>query len=330
MVLVRPDEAQRRRRDRRDALAAAGTGAQRPAGRVRSRRDPPAVGARGTASTTGSIWAPRTRCARRPTRSRPVDPAGDRAATRRRWCCSSSGARSRPRWRSLGGQIVDGVGGSSGPLGVRAAGALDGELAYLLGPALSKRTLFTGGALDPRGAGGDDPAALWDTPAHAEGWSALLEAAAKTVRALTVSVRTPHEIVVSGRLARLPELVDGAGRVAGRHRPGDRARSRCRERGGARRRAAGGRARGRRKCAVGRRPAAARMPRDGTRPPARDRRRDDLARADRRERSAPNGSFSDIRPGGCHILADGPLSGLASECYGCRIRRFSFDGRRGM
>src|SRR5947208_17152301 len=29
------------------------------------------------------------------------------------------------------GQIVDGLGGASGPLGVRAAGALDGELAYL-------------------------------------------------------------------------------------------------------------------------------------------------------------------------------------------------------
>jgi predicted butyrate kinase (DUF1464 family) len=105
-----------------------------------------------------------------------------------------------------GGQIVDGVGGSSGPLGVRAAGALDGELAYLLGPSLRKGTLFTGGALDPRGAGGD-VAALWGSPAHAEGWSALLEAAAKAVRALTVSVRTPDEIVVSGRLARLPELV---------------------------------------------------------------------------------------------------------------------------
>jgi predicted butyrate kinase (DUF1464 family) len=105
-----------------------------------------------------------------------------------------------------GGQIVDGVGGSSGPLGVRAVGALDGELAYLLGPSLRKGTLFTGGALDPRGAG-LDLAASWHSPAHAEGWAALLEAAAKAVRSLTVSIPAPHEIVVSGRLARLPELV---------------------------------------------------------------------------------------------------------------------------
>lgn len=105
-----------------------------------------------------------------------------------------------------GGRIVDGVGGSSGPLGVRAAGALDGELAYLLGPSLRKGTLFTGGALDPRGAG-VDLAASWHSPAHAEGWAALLEAAAKAVRTLTVSVPAPREIVVSGRLARLPELV---------------------------------------------------------------------------------------------------------------------------
>jgi predicted butyrate kinase (DUF1464 family) len=105
-----------------------------------------------------------------------------------------------------GGQIVDGLGGSSGPLGVRAAGALDGELAYLLGPALRKSTLFTGGAFDPRAAGGD-VAALWASPAHAEGRTALLEAVAKAVRGLLVSVPAPLEVVVSGRLARVPELV---------------------------------------------------------------------------------------------------------------------------
>jgi predicted butyrate kinase (DUF1464 family) len=106
------------------------------------------------------------------------------------------------------GRIVDGRGGSSGPLGVRAAGALDGEVAYLLGPALRKQTLYSGGALDPAGALGiTDWSALWVSPAHAEGWTALIEAAVKAVRALLVSVPTPHEVVVSGRLARVPELV---------------------------------------------------------------------------------------------------------------------------
>jgi predicted butyrate kinase (DUF1464 family) len=105
------------------------------------------------------------------------------------------------------GQIVDGMGGSSGPLGMRAAGALDGELAYLLGPALGKNTLYSGGALDPAGELEiTDLETLWSAPEHAEGWTALLEAAAKAVRALVVSVPAPHEIVVSGRLARLPQL----------------------------------------------------------------------------------------------------------------------------
>src|SRR5581483_10896333 len=49
------------------------------------------------------------------------------------------------------GQIVDGMGGASGPLGARAAGALDGEVAYLLAPGLRKDTLYSGGALDPAG-----------------------------------------------------------------------------------------------------------------------------------------------------------------------------------
>lgn len=107
-----------------------------------------------------------------------------------------------------GGQIVDGLGGASGPLGAQAAGALDGEVAYLLGPALRKRTLFTGGALDPTGMlSAAELEALWGSPAHAEGWLALLEATTKAVRSLLVSVQAPREIVVSGRLARQPELV---------------------------------------------------------------------------------------------------------------------------
>ena len=52
-----------------------------------------------------------------------------------------------------GGRIVDGLGGSSGPIGARACGAMDAEVAYLIGAALSKRTVFSGGALEGRGGG---------------------------------------------------------------------------------------------------------------------------------------------------------------------------------
>ena len=139
-----------------------------------------------------------------------------------------------------GGQIVDGMGGSSGPLGVRAAGALDGELAYLLGQALRKDTLYSGGALDPDGTLDiKDLETLWASPAHAEGWSALLEAASKAVYALIVSVPAPHEIVVSGRMARLPRVDRCPRLVTERRRAGDSARSGARERRGAWWRAAG-------------------------------------------------------------------------------------------
>jgi predicted butyrate kinase (DUF1464 family) len=108
-----------------------------------------------------------------------------------------------------GGQIVDGMGGSSGPIGFRAAGALDGELAYLLGRELRKDALFTGGAVDPTGRlDTDDLDGLWRDPVLAEGWTALVESAAKAVRALVVSVPAPREIVVSGRLARLGGLLE--------------------------------------------------------------------------------------------------------------------------
>jgi predicted butyrate kinase (DUF1464 family) len=102
-----------------------------------------------------------------------------------------------------GGRIVDGFGGSAGPIGARACGALDAEAAYLLGAALSKRTVFSGGALDPHGEIdlSQGLEALWRDPRHREGWLALEEGAAKAALALTVSAPAPREILVAGRLA---------------------------------------------------------------------------------------------------------------------------------
>jgi predicted butyrate kinase (DUF1464 family) len=112
-----------------------------------------------------------------------------------------------------GGCIVDGLGGSAGPIGARACGGLDAEVAYLLGDALSKRTVFSGGALDPRGeldlsAGLE---ALRRDPRHRDGWLALEEGAAKAALALTVSAPAPREILVSGRLAHAPGVLDALG-----------------------------------------------------------------------------------------------------------------------
>jgi predicted butyrate kinase (DUF1464 family) len=88
-----------------------------------------------------------------------------------------------------GGRIVDGLGGSSGPIGARACGAMDAEVAYLIGPALSKRTVFSGG----------DP----------EAGPALEEGAAKAALALTASVPEPREVLLTGRNA--PRLLEALG-----------------------------------------------------------------------------------------------------------------------
>jgi predicted butyrate kinase (DUF1464 family) len=119
-----------------------------------------------------------------------------------------------------GGRIVDGLGGSAGPIGARACGALDAEAAYLIGGALSKRTVFSGGALDPDGSrdlGAPGALArLREDPRAREGWTALEEGAAKAVLALTASVPAPREVLVSGRLAAVPGVLEALGaRLAG-------------------------------------------------------------------------------------------------------------------
>src|SRR5919112_286462 len=112
-----------------------------------------------------------------------------------------------------GGRIVDGLGGSAGPIGARACGALDAEAAYLLGPALSKRTVFSGGALDPQGERDLSTGlnTLRSDPQHRDGWLALEEGAAKAALALTVSAPAPREIIVVGRLAHAPGVLDALG-----------------------------------------------------------------------------------------------------------------------
>jgi predicted butyrate kinase (DUF1464 family) len=117
-----------------------------------------------------------------------------------------------------GGRIVDGLGGSAGPIGARACGALDAEAAYLLGAALSKRTVFSGGALDPQGELdlSEGLEALRRDPRHREGWLALEEGAAKAALALTVSAPDPREILVAGRMAQAPGMIEALGaRLAG-------------------------------------------------------------------------------------------------------------------
>jgi len=112
-----------------------------------------------------------------------------------------------------GGRIVDGLGGSAGPIGARACGALDAEAAYLLGAALSKRTVFSGGALDPQGELdlSEGLEALRRDPRHREGWLALEEGAAKAALALTISAPAPREILVAGRLAQVPGMLEALG-----------------------------------------------------------------------------------------------------------------------
>jgi predicted butyrate kinase (DUF1464 family) len=115
-----------------------------------------------------------------------------------------------------GGRIVDGIGGTSGPLGLRAAGALDGEVAYLASP-FSKQALFGGGVASLAGAPDFDLRREPASAAERMAADAYIESAVKAVMALTASFadtrdsrqsggstgRTPSRtVLLSGRLAR--------------------------------------------------------------------------------------------------------------------------------
>src|SRR5437899_4382778 len=121
-----------------------------------------------------------------------------------------------------GGRIVDGVGGTSGPLGFRAAGALDGEVAYLAG-AVPKQLLFGGGAAAI--AGWDEDAASPERLAHPAtareqlARDAFVEGAAKTAIALAASLPSPKEFVLSGRLAQVEPVREAIRQRLGGYAP---------------------------------------------------------------------------------------------------------------
>lgn len=108
------------------------------------------------------------------------------------------------------GQVVDGLGGSSGPPGFYALGALDGELAYLLGK-FSKNVLFSGGVAYLAGQPElplAQAAALAEVdPVVRQAWEALFEGIVKSVAAELTVVPQAGEILLSGRLCRYPELL---------------------------------------------------------------------------------------------------------------------------
>jgi predicted butyrate kinase (DUF1464 family) len=111
------------------------------------------------------------------------------------------------------GQIVDGIGGTSGPIGARAAGALDGEVAFLA-DHVTKQLLFNGGAATV--AGTMEEVVAPSTPRGRLAWATYLESAVKAVAALAVSVPCPHEVVLSGRMARVDRVWEEVARhVAG-------------------------------------------------------------------------------------------------------------------
>lgn len=115
------------------------------------------------------------------------------------------------------GAVVDGAGGTSGAMGYSAAGALDGEVAYLM-RGFAKCSLASGGVAWVAGA----PDAAPDALAAASGdrlvslaWEAFLEDVVKRVAAEMTVLDAPREVLLSGRLSRVPWVEEQvSGRLA--------------------------------------------------------------------------------------------------------------------
>lgn len=97
-----------------------------------------------------------------------------------------------------GGRIVDGIGGSGGSIGWRAAGALDAEVAFLAGET-TKAMVFRGGV---ETVTADDPSLA------TVALEAYVDGIARAARQLRHAAPAADEIVLSGRMASDPAVRD--------------------------------------------------------------------------------------------------------------------------
>lgn len=116
------------------------------------------------------------------------------------------------------GQVVDGVGGTSGAPGFLGMGALDAELAYALAaamPTFSRRIIFDGGTARLGGIDVNEPPSevMRVATAKEDLLVALAFHASKDIAALLPACPRPLEVFVSGRLGRVPEFVVELGRL---------------------------------------------------------------------------------------------------------------------
>ncbi len=108
------------------------------------------------------------------------------------------------------GQIIDGIGGTTGNIGFLSLGAMDGELAYLLNK-IDKKTLRQGGAAYVAGDEKVTPEELVmgiQNERYFLAWEAFVEGLEKGIAQIRVSVKDPKEIVLSGRLCRTKKIYD--------------------------------------------------------------------------------------------------------------------------
>ncbi len=100
------------------------------------------------------------------------------------------------------GKVVDGLGGTSGFAGFLSPGAIDAELAIRIGEQ-PQEVVFTGGAISQNGQmSGEELEVIIKKKGV---WETIIESAVKDVAAVAVTTE-PSEIIISGRLVRMPAV----------------------------------------------------------------------------------------------------------------------------